>query len=54
MLGLCAMCFAIKVFQYTLRGKKAGIDNIEVFTADVGMLETISGALHLAPNDPKI
>lgn len=40
------MCFGIKFFTYTARGKKAGIDNIEVFTADMGMLDTILSSLH--------
>lgn len=44
----------IKTYNYISRGKKAGIDAIEIFTSDRKMLQYITSALHKLPDDKDI
>lgn len=39
-------CLGIKLFNFTLRGKKSGVDNIELFTADTTMLQRMTVLFH--------
>lgn len=48
------LCLGIKSFNSILRGKKAGFDNIELFTADEKMLGNIISALHKSPDSSDI
>lgn len=47
-------CLGIKIYNYVMKGKKSGIDNIEVFAADILMLQDIVAALRIKMTDKSV
>lgn len=48
------MCLGVKIYNFVSKGKKAGIDNIELFTACEKMLKNIIDALHMQSDNQNI